>query len=292
MTITDLPTAWWIVGATILSAVVGSFLNVVVHRLPRMLERRWQEEARAYLSETTGSRDDAPPQPNPYHLAYPPSHCPQCGTTIRWYDNLPILSWLLLRGRCRTCKGAIPWRYLLVELATALLGGWAIAHFGPTVKGGAALLFLWVVIALAAIDWETQLLPDDLTLPLLWLGLLVNLNGYFAPLNQAVIGAVVGYLSLYTLYVIFKWLTGKEGMGYGDFKLLAALGAWFGVGALPEIVLASSLIGATVGILARLTGRLAQGQPIPFGPFLALGGLCALFFPGQITTLVVGHISL
>lgn len=303
---TELPLAFWVGVAAITGAVVGSFLNVVIHRLPKMLERRWEAEARAFLAsqgeEAAEEQADAKKEAMEeaaaaaenasFNLAVPASHCPHCGARLRWFDNVPILSWLLLRGRCRRCQEPIPFRYLLVELLSALLTGATIAHFGPTPKGAAALLLVWALLALAFIDWETQLLPDDLTLPLLWLGLLVNLAGLFVPLPQAVIGAMVGYLALYTLYWAFKWLTGKEGMGYGDFKLLAALGAWFGAPALPEVVLASSLLGAIVGVAARLTGRLAAGQPIPFGPFLVLGGLFVLFFPGRLVALILGSVPL
>ncbi len=272
-TITGLPPGLLGAVAFVLGAVVGSFLNVVIARLPKMLEARWRAEARAYL--------ELPEEPTsaPFNLAVPASHCPHCQHRLAWYDNLPLLSWLGLRGRCRYCGAAIGWRYFLVELVTALLTVAVVLRFGMGWHTLAALGLVWTLVALAAIDARTQLLPDDLTLPLLWAGLLFNLSRGWVPLPDAVIGAVAGYLILWSVYWAFKLATGKEGMGYGDFKLAAALGAWLGWAALPAILLLAAGVGALWGIAARLSGALASGQPMPFGPFLALAGIVLLLWP-------------
>lgn len=287
-----LPLLFWVGAAALLGAVVGSFLNVVIHRLPKMLERRWYREATAYLAECAGTAKtlpapsaDARVETERFNLAFPASHCPQCHHRLAWWENLPILSWLLLRGHCRHCQQPIPARYLVVEGVTALVTAGIVWHFGLTVVSLCAAGFAWSLIALAFIDWETQLLPDDITLPLLWAGLLVNLEYLFAPLPQAVLGAASGYLLLWSIFWLFKWLTGKEGMGYGDFKLLAALGAWFGAAQLPQILLVSASLGAVIGVVARVRGHLAAGAPIPFGPFLAFAGLITLFWPDLVTRL-------
>jgi leader peptidase (prepilin peptidase)/N-methyltransferase len=254
----------------VLGLLVGSFLNVVIHRLPRMLERGWAEQCAELRGET--------PAPGPaYNLVVPRSACPACGHRIGALENVPVLSWLALRGRCRGCGTRIPARYPLVELLGGVLGALAIAHFGPTWQGLAACGLLWTLIALTFIDADTQLLPDDLTLPLLWAGLVANLFGLFVPLREAVIGALAGYLSLWTVYWAFKLIRGKEGMGYGDFKLLAALGAWLGWKVLPAIVLLSSVVGAVVGIALILFRRHDRGSPLPYGPYLAAAGAIALF---------------
>ncbi|GAB6049373.1 A24 family peptidase [Hydrogenophilus islandicus] len=281
--------------AALLGAIIGSFLNVVIVRLPKMLERRWRIEATEYLRETAGmaketaqidTSTDSAQAENRFNLAFPASHCPHCGAKLAWWENIPIVSWLMLRGRCHHCHASISPRYLIVELLTAMVTAAAVARWGVTVTALLAAAYLWVLIALAFIDWETQLLPDDLTLPLLWLGLLANLDGRFAPLPHAVVGALCGYLLLWSLYWLFKIVTGKEGMGYGDFKLLAALGAWLGVAMLPQVLLVSASLGAVIGITARATGRLAQGQPIPFGPFLAFAGVISLFAPNLLAQLL------
>jgi leader peptidase (prepilin peptidase)/N-methyltransferase len=250
---------------------VGSFLNVVIHRLPRMLERGWQEQCAELRGETPA------PQPR-YNLLVPRSTCPGCGHKITATENIPVVSWLALRGKCSACSVAISARYPLVELLGALLAAAAIYRFGPTWQGLAACLFLWTLLALTFIDFDTQLLPDNLTLPLLWGGFLANLFGLFVPLREAVIGAFAGYLTLWTIYWLFKIIRGKEGMGYGDFKLLAALGAWLGWKMLPAIVLGSSVVGAFIGIgLVVLKGR-DHTVPLAFGPYLAIAGMIALFF--------------
>lgn len=257
--------------AAILGLVVGSFLNVVIHRLPRMMERAWAAEA-AEL------RGEAAPPAERFDLLAPRSRCPACGHQLGALENIPLLSWLIQRGRCTACGAAIPARYPIVELATAVLSALAIWRFGATAAGLGAVILGAFLIALTFIDLDTHLLPDSMTLPLLWLGLLFNLWGVFAPLPAAVIGAMAGYLGLWSVYWLFKLLTGKEGMGYGDFKLLAALGAWFGWTALPAVILLASAVGATVGIALIVLARHGREVPIPFGPYLAGAGLLALHF--------------
>ncbi len=256
--------------AAVLGLVAGSFLNVVIHRLPRMLERRWAAQE-VHPTGHAATRD------TPLNLAVPPSACPHCGHRLRPWENLPLLSWLLLRGRCSACKARISLRYPLVEVATAALFGYAAWRWGVTPAGAAWAAFAATLLALAVIDWDTTLLPDDLTLPLLWAGLIASALGWTGvPLAHALWGAVAGYLSLWCVYQGFKVLTGKEGMGYGDFKLFAALGAWLGWQALIPVILLASITGAGVGITMKLTGQLREGGYVPFGPFLALGGLASL----------------
>jgi leader peptidase (prepilin peptidase)/N-methyltransferase len=278
----NIPPAAFALLLGLLGLLGGSFLNVVVHRLPRMLEREWQ----AQCAELRG---EAPQADAPFDLARPRSRCPQCGQPIAAFDNIPVFSYLLLGGRCRSCRAPIGWRYPAVELGAALLAAAAGWHFGPGWQAIAACLLLWTLLALALIDLDTQLLPDCLTLPLLWAGLLFNLNGVFVPLPQAVVGAMAGYLSLWSVYWLFKLLTGKEGMGYGDFKLLAALGAWLGWSMLPAIILISSVLGALVGIGLIALARHARNVPIPFGPYLALAGMLALFWGETLTRLYLGQ---
>ncbi len=251
--------------------LVGSFLNVVIHRMPRMLEREWREQC-AWL------QGHEPEQGERYNLVLPPSACPKCGHAIRWYENIPLLSWVALGGRCSQCKAAITPRYPLVEALTGLLFAAAAWNWGVTIDVFWVWTLLAALLALTFIDFDTHLLPDNLTLPLAWIGLLANLSGRFAPLDEAVLGAVAGYFSLWSVYYLFKFLTGKEGMGFGDFKLLAALGAWLGWKMLLPIVLVASLIGAMFGIALILFKGQARGKPIPFGPWLALGGVISLFW--------------
>ncbi|CAJ1778722.1 prepilin peptidase [Aeromonas dhakensis] len=260
------------------SLMIGSFLNVVIHRLPIMLEREWQAEYLSYFNPETQLQ-----QEERYNLMVPRSACPHCGHAITAMENIPLLSWLWLKGRCRECQAPISSRYPLVELLTALLSLVVAATFPPGWGLLAALLLTWVLVALTFIDLDKMLLPDQLTLPLLWGGLLFNLAGGFAPLADAVIGAMAGYLVLWSLYWAFKLLTGKEGMGYGDFKLLAALGAWLGWQALPIVLLLSSLVGAIIGISLILLRNHHQGKPIPFGPYLAIAGWIALLWGDTIT---------
>lgn len=260
------------------SLMIGSFLNVVIHRLPIMLEREWRAEYLSYFNPET-----QPQQEERYNLMVPRSACPHCGHAITAMENIPLLSWLWLKGRCRECQAPISARYPLVELLTALLSLVVAATFPPGWGLLAALLLTWVLVALTFIDLDKMLLPDQLTLPLLWGGLLFNLAGGFVPLADAVIGAMAGYLVLWSLYWAFKLLTGKEGMGYGDFKLLAALGAWLGWQALPIVLLLSSLIGAIIGISLILLRNHHQNKPIPFGPYLAIAGWIALLWGDTIT---------
>lgn len=260
------------------SLMIGSFLNVVIHRLPIMLEREWQAEYLGYFNPET-----LPQQEERYNLMVPRSACPHCGHAITAMENIPLLSWLWLKGRCRECQAPISARYPLVELLTALLSLVVAATFAPGWGLLAALLLTWVLVALTFIDLDKMLLPDQLTLPLLWGGLLFNLTGGFAPLADVVIGAMAGYLVLWSLYWAFKLLTGKEGMGYGDFKLLAALGAWLGWQALPIVLLLSSLVGAFIGIGLILLRNHHQNNPIPFGPYLAIAGWIALLWGDTIT---------
>jgi leader peptidase (prepilin peptidase)/N-methyltransferase len=290
-----------------LGLVMGSFLNVVIVRLPRMMDAEWRREcaeladagADSAMPSTASTdlrppglagprgRDGDPPDTDPdtpaLSLSQPPSHCPHCGHRIRPWENIPLLSYLLLRGRCSACHAAISWRYPLVEALTALLSVLVIWHFGLTAQGAAGLVLTWGLVALAFIDADTQLLPDDITLPLLWLGLLLSLWGVFVDSHDAIIGAVAGYLSLWAVFHAFRLLTGKEGMGRGDFKLLALFGAWMGWQALPQILLLSTLPGALFGIALILTGRTGRETPIPFGPFLAIAGWINLLWGPDIT---------
>ena len=266
--------------ALLLGLVVGSFLNVVILRLPRHMHAELAEACADLRNETTE------PVANRWfgldYLIWPPSTCPKCGHAIRAWENIPLLSYLLLRGRCSSCSTPIGVRYPLVELATGLLSLLVVVHFGVTLAGASALLLVWALIAMTVIDLDEQLLPDQLTLPMVWVGLLVNIDGTFTDLTSAVIGAAAGYLSLWFVFQLFRLLTGREGMGYGDFKLLAVFGAFLGWQLLPQVILLSSLVGAVVGIgLVVLRGRDRQ-IPIPFGPYLAVAGLVALLWGEQI----------
>ena len=265
----------------ILGLVVGSFLNVVIHRLPKIMERQWERECAEFLGKET-------PESEPYSLAFPGSHCPSCNTEIKPLQNIPVLSYLFLLGRCANCGVSIPIRYPLIELLTAAIWILCGLSFGVSNALAAAMFLTAVLISLTAIDLDHQLLPDNLTLPLLWVGLLINIDATFVPLESAVLGAVFGYLCLWSVYWLFKIITGKEGMGYGDFKLLAALGAWFGVSALPTIVLLSSLVGAVIGIALIVMRRQDRETPMPFGPFLAGAGLIHLFYPNVLMGWIAG----
>ena len=260
----------------ILGLMVGSFLNVVIHRLPKMMELAWAQQC-AEL------RVEAPISTPAYNLITPRSACPHCNHAISAWENIPLVSYLLLRGKCKDCGAKISPRYPIIEAISGMLCAFAAWHFGFGLAAVGALLLIWALLALTTIDFDTQLLPDDVTLPLLWTGLLFNLFDVFTNLPSAVVGAVVGYLALWCVYWLFKLITGKEGMGYGDFKLLAALGAWLGWQMLPLIILLSSLVGAVVGITLIVTLKHGRNIPIPFGPYLAGGGLIALFW-GQTLT--------
>jgi len=265
------PDLLFTLAAPIVGLAIGSFLNVVIHRLPRMMEAEW----RTQCAELDGKES---PDTSAYNLFVPASHCPACKAPLRVRDNLPLISYLLLGGRCAACGARISIRYPIVEALTAAMSAWVAYHFGFGIPGLLALVFVWTLISLTFIDADTTLLPDSLTLPLLWLGLLANTVNTFAPLSDAVIGAVAGYLALWSIYWLFKLLTGKEGMGYGDFKLLAALGAWFGWKMLLPIVLLSSVVGAVVGVVLMLLARRGKDIPIPFGPYLAAAGFIALLY--------------
>jgi leader peptidase (prepilin peptidase)/N-methyltransferase len=267
--------------AGILGLVIGSFLNVVIHRIPKMMQR----ESDNYVAQESGK---PLPHPERYDLMLPRSACPHCGHQISAIENIPVLSWLALRGKCSACKAPISARYPMVEALTGILSAGLVWHFGSGIAGIAAMVFAWLLIALTFIDADTRLLPDDLTFPLLWLGLLVNLNGTFASLPDAVIGAAAGYLSLWLVYWGFKLVTGKEGMGYGDFKLLAALGAWMGWKALPVIILLSSVVGAAVGICLIVFARRGRDNPIPFGPYLAAAGMISLVYGKMLVQAYLG----
>ncbi|MFT3960667.1 prepilin peptidase [Propionivibrio sp.] len=260
----------------ILGLLVGSFLNVVIHRLPRMMEREWQCQCAELRGEET-------PQGETISLIAPRSRCPACGHAISALENIPVVSWLFLRGKCSACQAAISMRYPLVEAVTGLLTAFAAVHFGFGWSALGAILLIWALIALTFIDFDTTYLPDAITLPLLWCGLLFNLGNTYADLPSAVIGAMAGYLALWSVYWGFKLLTGKEGMGYGDFKLLAALGAWLGWQMLPLIVLLSSMVGAVVGILLIVLAKRGREVPIPFGPYLATAGVIAVFWGDTLT---------
>lgn len=270
-----MPAAFVLVCLT-LGLVVGSFLNVVIHRLPIMMERGWLQQC----AELRGEESVAEP---PYNLMVPRSACPNCQHAISAWENIPVISYLVLGGKCKGCGNKISLRYPLVEACTGLLSAAAAWHFGFSAIAVGAILLIWALIALSAIDFDTQLLPDDITLPLLWLGLIFNSSGVFTSLPNAVFGAVLGYMVLWSVYWLFKLVTGKEGMGYGDFKLLAALGAWLGWQMLPLIIMLSSLVGAMVGITLMLVLRRGPNVPIPFGPYLAGGGLIALFWGDTLT---------
>ena len=270
------------------SLLVGSFLNVLIHRLPIMLERSWQQEYSDYFS----TEDQATlEEKEPYNLFLPRSACPHCGHPISALENIPVISWLCLRGRCRSCHKPISIRYPAVELLTAVASVAVAAYFPPGIPLAGALLLTWILIALTFIDFDKMLLPDQLTLPLLWAGLIFNISEQYVSLTDAVIGAAAGYMALWSLYWTFKLLTGKEGMGYGDFKLLAALGAWLGWQSLPLILILSSCIGAILGIALIVANRQQQGKPMPFGPYLAIAGWIALLWGHQITDWYLGLIG-
>ncbi|MBT9614341.1 MAG: prepilin peptidase [Burkholderiales bacterium] len=268
--------AFFVGFVTLIGLLIGSFLNVVIHRLPKMMAREW----RLFCAEL----DEKPvPDAEPFNLFTPHSRCPACGHAVRAIENIPLLSYAFLRGKCRHCSVSISPRYPIVEALTGVISGYVAWRFGVSFVTLTALLFCWALIALTFIDADTQLLPDQITQPLIWLGLLANLGGLFTDIHSSIIGAVVGYLTLWTVYWLFKLVTGKEGMGYGDFKLLAAIGAWLGWQLLPVVILLSSLVGAIVGVSLILFTRHERSQPIPFGPYLAGGGVIALLWGQDLT---------
>jgi leader peptidase (prepilin peptidase)/N-methyltransferase len=282
----------------VLGLTVGSFLNVVALRLPVMLRNSWREQCAALMADDAGeaapetaAAGDEPPMT----LSRPRSRCPSCGHAIRVRENIPVLSWLFLRGKCSACGTPISVRYPAVELATGLLTAAVAWHFGFGPQAFAGFALTWALVVLTVIDFDTQLLPDSITLPLLWLGLLVNLadgDRLFVPLDSAVIGAIAGYLSLWSVYHLFRLITGKEGMGYGDFKLLAAIGAWLGWQMLPLVILLSAVVGAVVGIILMVVAGRDRQVPIPFGPYLAAAGWIALLWGEHITGAYLGAAGL
>lgn len=276
----DEPT-FFITVVAIFGLMIGSFLNVVIHRLPEMMKRNW-------LQQCADLRGEIVKTVPAFNLITPRSTCPQCGHRIAVWENIPIISYLFLLGQCSQCHTRISLRYPVIEAITALMSGLIAWQYGFGFATIAILCFVWALIALAVIDLDTQLLPDDITLPLIWTGLLFNLNNGFTDIESAIIGAVAGYVSLWTIYWCFKLATGKEGMGYGDFKLLSAIGAWLGWSMLPLVILLSSLVGALVGVGLIIAARLNKNIPIPFGPYLVGGALIALFWGEEINRVYFG----
>jgi len=268
----------------LLGLLIGSFLNVVIYRLPIIMERTWSQQCRELLEIEPADAG----RERPFNLVWPASSCPKCGHRIRAIENVPVVSYLFLRGRCAACSAGIPARYPLIELTTAIASVVTALHFGFTLQAAAALGFTWAIIPLCVIDYDRQLLPDNITLPLLWAGLALSLWGVFVDSQASIIGALAGYLSLWAIYHLFKLATGKEGMGYGDFKLLAAIGAWVGWQALPVVILFSSIVGAATGILLILLKGRERSQPIPFGPFLACAGWITLLWGQDIIRFYLG----
>ena len=269
------------ISLTVLGLVVGSFLNVVIYRLPEMMEAQWRRDYAEFSGE-------APEESPKLSLAFPGSRCPHCDAEIKPTQNIPVLSYLALGGKCAACKAPISVRYPIVEAITAFLWVLCGLQFGVSNALASAMFLTAILVVLTAIDLDHQLLPDSLTLPLVWIGLLLNIDNTFVSLESAVLGAVFGYLCLWSVFWLFKIVTGKEGMGHGDFKLLAALGAWFGLAALPTIVLLSSVVGAVLGVALIVTGKQDRETPMPFGPFLAGAGLIHLFYPSILLTWVTG----
>ena len=276
MTVPPLTPGEFALACGLFGLLIGSFLNVVIHRLPTMMEREW-------MSQCAELRGELAPEFPRLSLIGPGSRCPACGHAISAWENIPLVSYALLRGRCRGCKSRIPLRYPVVEALTGALSALVAWRFGLSWQAAGGLVFVWALIALAFIDLDTQLLPDSITQPLLWLGLILNMSHIYTDLKSAVIGALAGYLSLWTVYWIFKLATKKEGMGYGDFKLLAAIGAWLGWTLLPFTILASSMVGAVVGIAMILFGGHERSKPIPFGPYLSAAGAAALLWGDAVT---------
>lgn len=266
----------------IIGLLVGSFLNVVIHRLPIILERTFKMECASFETSVE------PPKTSPYNLMVPRSACPHCQHQITALENIPIISWLALKGKCSQCKAPISARYPIIELFTSIISAALAWHFGIGIELAGALILAWFLIALIMIDADTYLLPDSLTLPLIWLGLLFNSFDTFTTLQSAVYGAIAGYISLWSVYWTFKLLTGKEGMGYGDFKLLAALGAWFGWSMIPMIILLSSFAGATIGIIMVLGQNRGWNKPMPFGPYLGVAGLLTLIWGKDLSMALYG----
>jgi len=278
----------------ILGLLVGSFLNVVIYRLPVMFKREWRKDCYTYLEENykaTIQLDTSKEPAEPFNLVKPDSTCPVCGHQIRAWENIPVISYLFLKAKCSNCKTPISIRYPLIELLSAILASLCAWHFGFSLAGLAAIFLSWALISLAMIDYDTQYLPDQIILPFLWLGIILNLNNTFTDIESSIIGAVAGYLSLWSVYHLFKLITNKEGMGYGDFKLLALLGAWMGWQYLPAIIIFSSLVGAIIGVSLILFKKHQREVPIPFGPYLAIAGWIALIWGNEINQSYLNWIS-
>jgi len=280
---------WFFLGtALVVGLLVGSFLNVVIHRLPQMMEAEWRQQCVEFLHPEQSA---AAVEPVPrYNLVVPRSTCPSCGHKITAIENVPLLSYAFLGGKCAACKTPISIRYPIVEALTGVATAFAAWHFGVTWLSAFAILYIWALLALSFIDADTTLLPDDITLPLMWLGLLINLGGLFADSRSALLGAAGGYLILWLVYWAFKLMTGKEGMGYGDFKLLAAIGAWLGWQMLPLVILLSAIVGTVVGIAGIVIQGRERGAKLPFGPYLAMAGFIALFWGKQLNLWYLGRV--
>jgi len=263
--------------ALTLGLLIGSFLNVVIYRLPQTLFADWRNQCREFIAQEKGEEVETDKQ-EVFNIAVPRSHCPSCKAPVHAWQNIPLLSYALLRGKCASCKIHISLRYPIIELITGLLTAFIAYQYGLTTTGLLVAIFTWSLLVLTMIDVDHQLLPDNITIPLVWLGLLANAFGLFTDLNTALFGAVFGYLSLWSVYWLFKLITGKEGMGFGDFKLLAALGAWVGWEMLPAIIILSSMVGAIIGIGGILIYGKDKNKPIPFGPYLAIAGWIAFFW--------------
>ncbi len=275
--------SFFYLSVVLFSLLVGSFLNVVIYRLPKMLEQGWRQECRLFLAdELNPKQQKAAKQEAIISLSKPNSTCPHCGHKIRFYENIPIISWLFLRGKCSQCQHKISIRYPLVEAITAIVGFLVALHFGISITTFWVLLLSYALICLTLIDYDHMILPDQITLPFLWLGLLININGLIVPLEDAVIGAAIGYSSLFSVFWLFKLITGKEGMGYGDFKLLALFGAWIGWQLLAILILMASVVGAIIGIALMVFKNHQREQAIPFGPYLAIAGWITLLWGENI----------
>lgn len=278
----------------ILGLLVGSFLNVIIYRLPVMIKREWRIDCCNYLEENYNAKiqlDSSHEPAEPFNLVKPDSTCPNCSHKIRAWENIPVISYLFLRAKCSNCKTPISIRYPIIELLSAITVSVVAWHFGFSLIGFSAILLTWALITLALIDYDTQYLPDQITLPFLWLGLILNLNNTFTSIESSIIGAIVGYLSLWSVHHIFKLITKKEGMGYGDFKLLALLGAWMGWEFIPAIIIMSSLVGSIIGISLILFKQHHRDKPIPFGPYLAIAGWITLLWGNEINSTYMNWIS-
>lgn len=279
--------SWMLVIALLfMGLIVGSFLNVVIYRLPIMMESQWRKDCCALLEVEEKQATET------INLAVPNSHCPSCGQAIKAWQNIPVFSYLILGGKCHNCRTSISIRYPIIELVSGLMTLALMMYFDASLALLGAMLFTWALITLTMIDIDQQLLPDDITLPLLWLGLILNVGETYVSLGDAVIGAAAGYLSLWSVFWLFKLLTGKDGMGYGDFKLLAALGAWMGWQAIPLIILLSSVVGTVVGLSLMILKRRGKDIPMPFGPYLAMAGWISLLWGDQLTAMYMGAAGL